>query len=119
YDLKGKIFHLIFIAYLVLVIDATPYFLSTLYRFPDTINVVHASVLLPEVLSDSIDLSYPESFPGSYMLFHIVHLLAGIDLFAFSRFIFTPLVLISMFVFWYLLTEHLFDSRVAFISTVV
>ena len=119
YDLKGKIFHLIFIAYLVLVIDSTPYFLSTLYRFPDTINVAQASVLLPEVLSDSIELSYPESFPGSYMLFHIVNLLAGIDLFAFSRFIFTPLVLISMFAFWYLLTEHLFDSRVAFISTVV
>ena len=119
YDLKGKIFHLIFIAYLVLVIDSTPYFLSTLYRFPDTINVVQASVLLPEVLSDSITLPYPESFPGSYMLFHVVHLLTGIDLFAFARFIFAPLTLISMFAFWYLLTTHLFDSRVAFISTVV
>lgn len=119
YDLKGKVFHLIFIAYLVLILDSTPYFLSTLYRFPDTINVVQGSVLLPEVLSDSITLPYPKSFPGSYMLFYIVHLLTGIDLFAFSRDIFSPLTLIAIFAFWYLLATHLFDSRIAFISTVV
>ncbi len=119
YDLKGKMFHLIFIAYLVLIIDSTPYFLSTFCRFPDTINVVQGSILLPEVLSNSIMLPYPKSFPGSYMLFYTVHLLTGIDLFAFSRYIFSPLTLIAIFAFWYLLTTHLFDSRVAFISTVI
>lgn len=119
YDLKGKMFHLIFIAYLVLIIDSTPYFLSTLYRFPDTVNVVQGSVLLPDVLSDAIMLPYPKSFPGSYMLFYIANLLTGIDLFAFSRYIFSPLTLVAIFAFWYLLANHLFDSRVAFISTVV
>ncbi len=119
FDLKGKMFHLIFITYLVLIVDSTPYFLSTFYRFPDTINVVQGSVLLPEVFSDSIMLPYPKSFPGSYMLFYIVNLLTGIDLFAFSRYIFSPLTLIAIFAFWYLLTTHLFNSRIAFISTVI
>ena len=45
YDLKGKIFHLIFIAYLVLVIDATPYFLSTLYPVSYTHLRAHETVL--------------------------------------------------------------------------
>lgn len=119
YDLKGKAFHLIFIAYLVLIIDSTPYFLSTLYRFPDTVYVAQGSFLLPDVLSDAITFPYPKSFPGSYMLFYTANLLTGIDLFAFSRYIFSPLTLVAIFAFWYLLTTHLFDSRVAFISTMI
>lgn len=119
YDLKGKLFHLIYISYLVLVVDSTPYFVSTLCRFPDTFGVVGSSVLLPGILSDSIVLSYPKSFPASYMLFYIIHSLAGVDLFLLSRFIFSPLILVGIFTIWYLFVARLFDLRVAFISTIL
>lgn len=119
YDLKGKLFHLIYISYLVLVIDSTPYFLSTLCRFPDTFGVVGSSVLLPEILSDSIMMSYPKSFPAAYMLSYIIHSLTGVDLFLFSRSIFSPLILVGIFVIWYLFIARLFDLRFAFISTII
>lgn len=117
-DLKGKLLHLTFIFYLVLVTDSTPYFLSTSCRFPDTFGVVQSSTLLPEVLSNSIMLSYPKSFPVPYMLFYIIHSLADVNLFLFSRFIFAPLVLVGIFTIWYLFAARFFDPKVAFISVI-
>jgi hypothetical protein len=118
-DLKGKLLHLIFIFYVVLVTDATPYFLSTSCRFPDTFSVVQCSTSLPKVLSNSIMLPYPKSFPVPYMLFYIVHSLADINLFLFSRFIFAPLVLVGIFTIWYLFAARFFDPKVAFISAII
>lgn len=119
FDLDGKALHLIFISYLVMVIDWTPYFLSTSCRFPDTFGVVKSSTLLPEVLSNSIMLPYPRSFPISYMLFYITRSISSIDYFSFSRLIFVPLILVGIFIFWYMFTARFFDPKVAFISVVI
>lgn len=118
-DLKGKLFHLTFISQLVLVIDSTPYFLSTLCRFPDTFGTVEDSLLFLKIFSGSIWRQYPQSYPISYILFYITHSLANIDLFLFSRYIFSPLILLGIFIMWYLFAVRLFGSRIALISTII
>lgn len=119
YELNGKLFHIIFICLLILIIDYTPYIMSTFCRFPDTIGVVGSSHLVPEILSGNYYLSYPQSFPLSYLFFYITNLVSKIDLFLFAKLVFTPFVLIAIFSLWYLIVEKIFNQNIAFICTII
>lgn len=117
--INNKLLHIMMIIYLSLIIDATPYFLSNYYRFPDTFGVAMSSTLLPEILSHKLASPYPQSFPLPYMYFYITQILSAIDFYTFSTLIFSPIIITLIFILWYIFVKRIFGPRTAFISTII
>lgn len=119
YNINDKTLHILFLSQLALVIYGTPYIMSNYARFPDTFGVVKSSLLIGDILANNVHEIYPQSYPASYLTFNMVHLISNIDLFYFSRLIWTPLVLIGFITVWYLFIEKIFDSNIAIISSIL
>jgi len=118
WGIENKYFHIIEITILGLILLCTPYFIAGLARFPDTFGVINNVYDLPQILGVSSTL-YPANYPLSYLLFSDIQKIVNIDLFFFSRIIFSPLIIVSQLVLWYLFVKRLFNPKIAFCSAIL
>jgi len=121
-NLENKLFNIIFLGIFCVIIYVAPYIVSEYYRFPDTFSVVKNSLLIQDIISKNIHISkyihvtYPQSYPSSYVFFNLVHTITNIDLFLFSRLIWSPLILIGTITLWYIFVEKFFNHKVALVT---
>jgi len=112
---ESKTVHIFLIIIFALIVLCTPYFVAGTARFPDTYGVAWSVENLETSMSGLED--YPTNYPISYLLFHMVHNIGGLDLYQFSILIFSPLVIAAHLVIWYQIACRLFNPRTALLAT--
>lgn len=115
-NFENKLFNIIFLGIFCVIIYVAPYIMSEYYRFPDTFSVVKNSLLIQDIISKNMHVMYPQSYPSSYVFFNLVHTVTNIDLFLFSRLIWSPLILIGTITLWYIFVEKFFNNKVALVT---
>lgn len=111
-------FHAILIAVFGSVLLCTPYFVGSVARFPDTFGVVNSVQNLSDILGGS-STEYAADYPIAYLLFHSVSGITQQNLFDFSQWVFSPTILISFLLIWYLFIRRISTPSTALLATVI
>lgn len=116
FEEENKWVHIFLIYIFSIVLLCTPYFVCGLARFPDSFSVVTNVQNLPHLLSGGYT-SYATNYPMAYLLFYYISEICNINLFFFANFIFSPIVITSFLISWYLFINRYFNRSIAYLSS--
>lgn len=120
-EANARWLHILVLSQLSLFLYFTPFILSGFSWSPDSLWHGGIASFMPEILTGSKPAfsSYAESYPFSFITTYCVEQVSGVDVFAYTLYVYPVICIITITVLVYVFASRLLSSKQAFVSMLI